>query len=218
METLVPLGEQSRTGHWAVCLGADKPKNKTLGNNRIGGCMGDSDSRANPRHGPTPVSKQRNAPGTDQTEPPGRQPQRSSAGNAQDELSLCGFREVPSSSSRLETKSGTTNTKAHLCDLRVCKTDQPRVRHIHSHGIHMEAISLTSTPRCAVCHYGSLNTSKSDITVMFINSCQFMMAVDPILTLIQYSNTDLLVYMTRDASDTRIDGCFPVGGIIPYSP
>lgn len=147
METLVPLGEQPRTGHWAVCLGADKPKNKTLGNNRIGGCMGDSDSRANRRRGPSRVSKQRNAPRPDDTEPPGgpTHTDRLLRTRATSSHSAA-FQEFPSSCSFLATKSGTTNTKEHLCDFRVCKTDR-----IHCRVIHMEGISLSSTPRCVVC-------------------------------------------------------------------
>lgn len=49
-------GKQRYTGHWALCFGYGQTKNKTLGNNRIGGCMDDSQSWGNPCHSLRPKS------------------------------------------------------------------------------------------------------------------------------------------------------------------
>ncbi len=50
--------KQRQMGHWALCFGADSLKIKLWENNRIGGCMDDSQSRGNPCHGLTRESLQ----------------------------------------------------------------------------------------------------------------------------------------------------------------
>lgn len=45
--------QERHMGRWALCFGA---KNKTLGNNRIGGCRDDSRSWGNPCHSLLPKS------------------------------------------------------------------------------------------------------------------------------------------------------------------
>lgn len=58
METLnsCPTRETETGGSLGVVFRGGQPKNKTLGNNRIGGCLGDSQSRGDPCHGLTPKS------------------------------------------------------------------------------------------------------------------------------------------------------------------